>query len=85
MHRARELARGLEGPDDYISIRRASELGGVSAGTLRNQALAGKLATTKLAHDLLTTRRWLHAYLMAASARDTGRRLPLPEGYEPPE
>src|SRR5689334_1103406 len=38
MHRAQQVAPGTEGPDDYISIRRASELGGICAGTLRNQA-----------------------------------------------
>ena len=75
----------LEGPDEIISLRRAGELSGVSPGTLRNQAIAGKLQTRKLgARMLVTTRRWLHAYLLAASDNDKGSRLPLPNGYQPP-
>jgi hypothetical protein len=75
----------LEGPDEYISLRRAGELSGVRPTTLRVQARGGKLRTVKLERDLLTTRRWLHAYLMAAAERDKGSRLPLPADYQAPE
>lgn len=75
----------LEAPDQYISLRRAGELSGVTPGTLKVQAVAGKLRTVKLARDLLTTRRWLHEYLLEATGRDKGRRKPLPEAYQPPE
>ena len=66
-------------------MRRASEISGVSVGTLRNQALAGKLRTVKPGHDQFTTRRWLHEYLLQASERDKGSRRPLPEDYQAPE
>ena len=76
----------LEDPDEMISLRRAGDLSGVSPGTLRNQAIAGKLQTRKLGPRMLvTTRRWLHAYLLAASGRDKGSRLPLPQGYRVPD
>lgn len=75
----------LESPDEYISLKRAGDLSGVRPTTLRVQALAGKLRTVKLARDRLTTRRWLHEYLVAAGERDKGSRLPLPEGYQPPD
>jgi hypothetical protein len=75
----------LEGPDEYISLKRAGALSGVRPTTLRVQALAGKLRTVKLARDLLTTRRWLHEYLMAADERDKGARKPLPPDYQAPE
>lgn len=76
----------LEGPDELISLRRASELSGVSPATLRHQALANKLQTKKVGpRMLLTTRRWLHEYLMEAAERDKGRRLPLPADYQAPE
>jgi hypothetical protein len=79
------MVAALEAPDTYITLRRASQLSGVSSGTLRVQANKGKLHTVRLGHDLLTTRRWLHAYLMEASERDRGRRLPLPADYQAPE
>ena len=75
----------LEPPDELITLQRAAELSGVSVGTLRIQARAGKLAAKQLAYTWFTTRRWLHAYLLEASQRDKGSRLPLPESYVPPE
>ena len=84
MDRTHDLPGRLAGSDDYISIKRASAFGDAVACTLCYQAFAGNLATPKPAHDLLTTRHWLHRYLTAA-ARDTGRRLPLPTACEPPE
>jgi hypothetical protein len=74
----------LEGPDQHITLRRASELSGVKPNTLRIQAIAGKLHTVKPARDLFTTRRWLHEYLTAASERDKGARKPLPDDYVAP-
>jgi hypothetical protein len=75
---------GLEKPDEYISLARAAELSGLKPGTLRNQALAGKLHCVVLARNRLTTRRWLHDYLVEATQRSRGRRLPLPAEYVPP-
>jgi hypothetical protein len=75
----------LEGPDEYITLKRASALSGLKPSTLGVQAVAGKLKTIKPGHDLFTTRRWLHEYLTEADKRDKGRRLPLPEGYVTPE
>jgi hypothetical protein len=75
----------LEQPDEYISLRRAAELSGLGLGTIRAQASAGKLRTHAVGYERLTTRRWLHEYLMEASKRDKGRRLPLPADYQAPE
>ena len=77
--------RVLEGADEHITLKRASDLSGLSTETLRVQANAGKLRTVKLGRDHLTTRRWLHHYLTEASERDKGNRKPLPEGYAAPE
>jgi hypothetical protein len=74
-----------EGPDDHISLGRAAELSGRSPETLRVQARAGKLRTVRRGRGHLTTRRWLHDYLMGAKQRDHGRFLRLPEGYVAPE
>ena len=63
----------------YISIARAAEVAGLSPKTV-----AGKLRTVKPAHDLLTTRRWLHDYITGRSSRG-GLPVPLPEGYVAPE
>jgi hypothetical protein len=78
------MEKTLEGPDDLITIKRAAQLSGLKPNTLQVQAIAGKLRTVQPARDLFTTRRWLHAYLMDASARDKGRRLPLPPDYQAP-
>ena len=79
------MVQSLEKPDEYISLSRASEISGIRPGTLRNQALKGKLETVQIARNRLTTRRWLHAYLQAADSARGGRRLPLPADYVPPE
>ena len=75
----------LEGPDDHISLVRAGKLTGRSPSTLRVQAARGRLRTVKISRDHLTTRRWLHDYLVGAERRDKGRFLPLPTDYVPPE
>ena len=75
----------LEPPDELIPLARAAELSGVSVGTLRIQARAGKLTAKLSAYTWFTSRRWLHDYLTAASERDKGARKPLPEGYVPPD
>ena len=75
----------LEGPNEWITIRRAAEIGGLATSTLRHQAVAGKLRTIHPRYNRYTTRRWLHQYLIAADERDHGRRKPLPEGYVVPE
>jgi hypothetical protein len=74
----------LEGPDQLITIARAAELSGLSPKTLRHQALAGKLRTVKPAHDLFTTRHWLHAYLSSRDDSRGGKAAPLPDGYVSP-
>ena len=73
----------MEGPLDYITLRRAGELCGISGDTLRNQARRGRLQTLKLGRDNVTTRKWLHAYLQSRDTR--GHAAPLPEGYVAPE
>jgi hypothetical protein len=68
---------------DLISIKRAAELAGLAPNTLRIQARAGRLRTVKPAHDLLTTRMWLHEYLRGREGRQGGHR-PLPPDYVTP-
>jgi hypothetical protein len=75
----------LEGPDEHITLARAAEISGLSPATLRKQARARKLRTVRSRREWLTTRRWLHEYLLAATRRDKGARKPLPEGYISPE
>jgi hypothetical protein len=72
----------LEGPDEQITLKRAAELAGLVAGTLRIAAQDGRLEATRPARDWFTTRRKLHRFLMA---RSRGAIAPLPEGYVPPE
>ena len=79
----------LEPPDQYIALTRAAALCGLSAGTLRVLAnprgdALPRLRTVRLGHDRLTTRRWLHEYLMGRDETNT-HAAPLPEGYVPPE
>jgi hypothetical protein len=69
---------------ELISLKRAAQIGGVSPITLRQQARRNNLKTVKLAHDLLTTRVWLHEYLMARE-QHPGPRKPLPPDYVAPE
>jgi hypothetical protein len=73
----------LEGPMEYITLGRASALCNVSAATLRNQALRGRLRVIKPGHDMLTTRVWLHRYLHSRDTR--GHAKPLPPDYVAPE
>ncbi|HWE61624.1 MAG TPA: MarR family transcriptional regulator [Chloroflexota bacterium] len=75
----------LEGPDELITLQRAAAICGLSATTLVHQALSGILCTMRTERRRLTTRRWLHAYLLAASARTNGPGKPLPAGYAAPE
>jgi hypothetical protein len=75
----------LEGPDDLITLRRAAALGGLAKSTISVQTYAGKLRMVRRDHLRLTTRRWLHEYLTAASGRDRGHRKPLPADYVAPE
>ena len=79
------MKSAIEPPDEYISIARAAEIAGLSPKTLRHQTVAGKLRTVKPAHDLLTTRRWLHDYLTGRDSSRGGLPSPLPEGYTAPE
>jgi hypothetical protein len=75
----------LEEPTQLITLRRASELSGVAATTLANQARSGKLRTVKVSERMrMTTRVWLHAYLLARD-QHRGRPTPLPPDYVPPE
>lgn len=73
----------LEGPTEYITLKRAGELSGISADTLRNQVKRGRLRTVRIGRDNMTTRVWLHEYLRSRSAR--GHTKPLPPDYVPPE
>lgn len=79
------MAPSLEGPDDHISLIRAGQLSARNPDTLRVQAVRGRLRTVKIGRDHLTTRRWLHEYLVEAKGRDKGRFLPLPADYAAPE
>ena len=75
----------MEAPDDLISLPRAAEIAGLSVHTVRAQARARRLQVRRVGHERLTTRRWLHEYLIRASENDRGTRAPLPEGYLPPD
>ena len=79
------MTEPLEEPDTYVSLDRAAELCARSPDTLRALAVRGRLRTVKIGRKHLTTRRWLHEYLMQASGRDQGRCLSLPESYVAPE
>jgi hypothetical protein len=73
----------LEGPDEYITLRRAGTISGLTPIALRSQCLSGRLRTLRAQNRRFTTRRWLHAYLMSRKAA-SGRK-PLPPDYVPPE
>jgi hypothetical protein len=77
------VSKRLEGPLEYITLQRAEELCGVSAGALRNQVKRKRLRTVKLGRDNVTTRVWLHEYLTSRDPR--GRVKPLPADYVAPE
>lgn len=81
----RGMDRELEAPDQWISLARAAVLAGLSPKTLRHQAVAGKLKTVQPARDLLTTRRWLHEYLLSRDDSRGAQPAPLPAGYVAPE
>jgi hypothetical protein len=74
----------LEEPDQPIGLVRAAELAGLSVHTLRHQAATGRLVVRRLGREQYTTRRLLHAYLVAREATFK-QAAPLPEGYVPPE
>ncbi|HWE60807.1 MAG TPA: hypothetical protein VHB98_03775 [Chloroflexota bacterium] len=48
-----------EGSDDFISLKRAAQLSGISADLLRRRIHQGKLRATKAEGAWSTTRRWL--------------------------
>lgn len=80
--RSRKAMTPDEGPDDWITLQRAAQLGGVSPRHLY------KLTSSRRLRYLIdedkqryTTRRWLHTYLVG---RGRGTYA-LPEGYVPPE
>jgi hypothetical protein len=79
------MVQSLEGPDKYISLARAAQLSGLHPGTLRNQVLAGKLKAIKLARNYVTTRRWLHDYVIARTNARGGRPAALPDDYVAPK
>jgi hypothetical protein len=81
--------QGLEPPDTYITLARAAQLSGLSAGTLRVLANPRKgrrprLQTVRPGHDRLTTRRWLHEYLDSRE-ESFKQAAPLPADYQAPE
>jgi hypothetical protein len=74
----------LEGPDEYITLKRAGALAGMTDANLRMAANAGRLRTVRFGRTHVTTRRWLHAFLITRD--DTRRRVtPLPANYVAPE
>jgi hypothetical protein len=75
--------KGLEGPMELITLKRAGEISGISPGTLRNVARKGKLRVRKEGRDNFTTRFWLHQYMMSRSTAH-GKANPLPPGYVVP-
>ena len=75
----------LEPSDTYITLARAAQLSGLAAGTLRvlsnpRDGKEPRLRTVRLGHDRLTTRRWLHEYLMGRDGRNQ-QAAPLPPDY----
>ncbi len=78
-----------ESPDQYITLRRAAQIAGLTYTTLKSQARpransAPKLRVVRLGpRTVLTTRAWLHEYLMG---RDVSNRhaMALPADYVPP-
>jgi hypothetical protein len=72
----------LEGPDELISLRRAAKIAGLAKSSLKGQAYVGRLRTVRDGQRYLTTRRWLHAYLL--SRKPESGRKELPPGYVAP-
>jgi hypothetical protein len=75
----------LDGADYPISLQQAGMICGKSPDVLRYHAHRGELRTTRTAEGMLTTRRWLHAYLTRPPTTHRGRRLPPPAGEGAPE
>jgi hypothetical protein len=71
----------LEGPDEQIPLHRAAEIAGLAEVSLNAPVRLGRLRTTR--EGYLTTRRWLHEYLM--SRPHASGRKPLPPDYVAPE
>ncbi|MGH2412009.1 MAG: hypothetical protein ACRDGS_16830 [Chloroflexota bacterium] len=73
----------LESADSYLSMARAEAISRIPAAVLTAHAEAGRLRALFHDDNWLTTRRWLHHYLL----NDLGdhRSLPLPHGYVSPE
>lgn len=68
---------------ELITLKRASEISGISPKTLRSVAGKGKLRVKKEGRDNFTTRFWLHQYLMSRHS-SRGHTKPLPPGYVVP-
>ena len=79
------MGTSVEPPDRHSTRIRAAALAGVHRGTLRRQVYRKKLRAEKFVRDLVTTRRWLHEYLLSREGSRGARAAPLPEGYVPPE
>jgi hypothetical protein len=77
------MMANLEGPDDMITLKRASEINGVARSVRSMHAHAGCLQMVQVGWHRFTTRRNLHRYLMARP-RDK-RAKPLPADYVVPE
>jgi len=80
----------MEQPDQYITLRRAAQIAGLSYPTLKAQAkprndTPPRLRVARLGpRTVLTTRRWLHEYLTGRDGTNT-HAAPLPTGYQPPD
>ena len=79
----------MSGKDELFSLSHAAALAGLSLATVRGAAAAqrghaARLHTVKIAHDRLTTHRWLQEYL--ESRDDTRLQVAsLPAEYQAPE
>lgn len=76
------MSERLEGPMEWITLQRAGEISGVSPETLRRVAQRGRLRVKKMGPLNVTTRFYLHQYLVSRSTR--GHTKPLPPGYVVP-
>jgi hypothetical protein len=74
----------LEGPDEYITVRRAAQISGLSGDTLSRAGHTGRLQMVQVGWHRYTTRRMLHRYLMSRTEHG-GPRKPLPPDYVAPE
>jgi hypothetical protein len=71
----------LEGPDEPITLQRASAISGLAPNTLRVAAQDSRLTASRIGRDWLTTRRSLHRYLRD---RSRGAIKPVPADYPTP-